>query len=595
MKKLIYILILIAPFVRGQMGMGPGTSSLKNYNTKIVSDSLYMSKAGVDTVYKHQRGESEYTGNGNFGGSDYGVGTWDSVGTPFVFNQIACKVYASISNTYPITALVYLSNAKITSGTLLSGFGTFLDSVQYSSGIFNTSSGAYQVITLPHNWLVSAGQYIYIIFYSTSSNLKILSWGSYANISPERRAVVYTTFSAPLSNVWYLGNKPSYMCTPPKFILNHNINNGITGNINTSQLNSTLSNFVGILADSTNPYRVLLPDSVYLAGDREFTIYFDNLLLGQPSNTFFNVVTDSGAQFQDWYRWMPALSYSAIKPLQLLIYNWNNNIIGNVSTILKISDGSSLGTAKSLLAIGDSRTADTSYTRGGWVKQLKILAGTNLTCLGTQGNLPYKHEGYAGKTITWFVTHSDSTLGDSIKSPFSKSGHVDFQNYLTAHSYSAPNYVIIRLGTNDIYSCTDSTIITTTIAAQNYLDSLILSIHAVNANTLIGVVMETPPAYSQDGFGITAGTGQTTWQYKRNIHYFIEALKTKYGVGGTKALSYVSLIAAYLFLDTKNNMKVTSVALNAYNSTTYSQQSDGIHELYYNQIADAIFGWLKNH
>lgn len=117
---------------------------------------------------------------------------------------------------------------------------------------------------------------------------------------------------------------------------------------------------------------------------------------------------------------------------------------------------------------------------------------------------------------------------------------------------------------------------------------------AYDANIIIGLAITIPPAYDQDIFGTTYGCTQTRWRYKRNNYLWTKALIDEYDGQGA---SNIYLVPINTNLDTRYNMGLEDIAVNARNSQTVkTTATNGLHpdDSGYWQIADAYWYWLKS-
>ena len=287
----------------------------------------------------------------------------------------------------------------------------------------------------------------------------------------------------------------------------------------------------------------------------------------------FDVTSSVGTNYEKRWAYTPASAATVTWSVD--IYNFDNVKVASGSTILKISDGTAVPSAKNILIVGDSKTAAQT-----WVDELASLSGANLSFVGTQGTTNL-HEGWSGKTYNWFANNAAS--------PFVNSGKLDVRNYLTTNSLSDPDFVVFELGTNDVFQQISTSSVLTDI------DSLIAAFRKDLPNVGIGLAIEIPPSKSQDAFGNNYDNGNTQWQFRQDLYSFNKAIYDAYKVGGGKYQSYVTLIPFYVNIDTEHNMNTTTTAYNARNSATYEMQSNGVHPAAsgYYQMADACFGWLK--
>jgi lysophospholipase L1-like esterase len=156
------------------------------------------------------------------------------------------------------------------------------------------------------------------------------------------------------------------------------------------------------------------------------------------------------------------------------------------------------------------------------------------------------------------------------------------------------DWVLIQLGTNDVFSATsDGAAVSAAQAAFVRMDTLITSIKASDANTKVGLVIAPPPSFDQDSFGANYGAGQTRWRFKRNILIWARDLIAKYQ--GQEALR-VFIVPSNTALDTLNNMsRASSAPVNSRSAVTSTRQNNGLHPVTsgYQQIADAIWAFLK--
>lgn len=241
----------------------------------------------------------------------------------------------------------------------------------------------------------------------------------------------------------------------------------------------------------------------------------------------------------------------------------------------------------------------TEYSHNGSVYMVQEVAlsggaGT-ITCSVTSGGAPL-----ASGTLTKSNAGAgDSTIAFSASAavsgnPFWISGALNFGQYLTNNGFAAPDWALIQLGTNDIFSYTsDATASSVADTAFAKLDNLIASIKAADANTKIGLMIPPPPSFDQDSFGSNYSTGQARWRFKRNILIWARQLIAKYS--GQEA-SRVYVVPSNTALDTVNNMsRAASAPVNSRSSITVQRQSNGVHPATsgYQQIGDAVWAFLK--
>jgi lysophospholipase L1-like esterase len=271
----------------------------------------------------------------------------------------------------------------------------------------------------------------------------------------------------------------------------------------------------------------------------------------------------------------------------------------------KVSDYSTVGrTFYSFTVSGITTTPQinsTEYTNNGStfkVQETSITAGAGtIICERVSGtNAP---------TASGILTKSNAGVGDSSISfsasstvsgnPFWIGGALNFAQYLANNAIATPDFVVIMLGTNDVFGqTTDASAISTSQTSLTNLDALIDSIKAADANTKVALIAPPCPSFSQDAFATSYGVDQTRWRFKRNALLFAKQLYSRYtGIESSR----VYICAASTNLDTVNNMQTASSApINSRSSVNVTRQNNGVHPASsgYRQIADGIWAFLKN-
>lgn len=116
--------------------------------------------------------------------------------------------------------------------------------------------------------------------------------------------------------------------------------------------------------------------------------------------------------------------------------------------------------------------------------------GKTLTLLGTRGSGDNKHEGRGGWSAKAYCT--EASHGD-YTNPFLNDGAFDFSYYMTQQGYSAPDFVIIQLGINDVSNTEITEFKTVSEQALSYEKQMIDSIRAYNSNIKILINPPTTP------------------------------------------------------------------------------------------------------
>lgn len=144
----------------------------------------------------------------------------------------------------------------------------------------------------------------------------------------------------------------------------------------------------------------------------------------------------------------------------------------------------------SALVIGDSTVAQNHMTQ----TMLDAFAERNktLTLLGTRGTAPNKHEGRAGWSTYDYCTQASK---GGITNPFYNNGF-DFSYYMTNQGYSAPDFVVLQLGINDLYNLSLEDSQSSIEGTADRLTAMLNSIWSYNASQK--VILNLPTALNSD-------------------------------------------------------------------------------------------------
>lgn len=318
----------------------------------------------------------------------------------------------------------------------------------------------------------------------------------------------------------------------------------------------------------------ILPATIYGVVGKEINIYFQNILRDSLSKYQIEVTSSIGQQLSN--KWTCIPNTAGTYPITLDIYSDFVNLVGSVSTNLVVKTTSvGNGVNKKVITIGDSTLNAGIATQR--LLDLMTADVMDVTLYGSRGTTPNVHEGRGGWSASTYLTNTIYD-GDSLINPFYNAGTFDFSYYMTQKGYPVPDYVVIWLGINDVFSPINDVDCQTSIntALTNY-DTIINKIKAYNTNIKIGVNITIPPNENQDAFGLSYNSGQTQWRYKRNQHMWIEQL-----INHFKTMSGVYLIPMNSNIDTKNGFDISS--------------NGGVHPntTGYNQMGDTLYYWLKS-
>ena len=334
---------------------------------------------------------------------------------------------------------------------------------------------------------------------------------------------------------------------------------------------------------TTDEFRITLPPKIYGVVGKEINIYFDNITLSTNINDYnFDVVCTIGTQQNE--RWTCIPTVAGTTALTINVYK-DNVLVGTATTSIVVKASSvGNGVNRRCLFIGDSTTEAGVYTQE--LLNIQNVDVTKLNLIGTKGIAPDLHEGIGGWSIHSFYT--DAT------SPFVFSGVFNFAQYVSANGYANIDRIGIHLGINDMFAQTDDVTLNANIATTlGELNAMIANIRLYSSTVKIGVMVAIPPSSNQDAFGKNYASGQTRWRYKRNHYLWTKAFIDYFKAREAENIYVVPLNTC---LDTVNNMSTETVAVNSRNAKQVVRQSNGIHPALegYNQMADAIWYWLKS-
>lgn len=361
------------------------------------------------------------------------------------------------------------------------------------------------------------------------------------------------------------------------------------------------------------PPRLVMPPVIYAVNGIESNIYFENIVLVLDRSRYvFDVSCDKGSQYDERWTIKPTdKDAPGDYPMEVVVRDESNAIVGRAKSILRIVPADKPSPKPmTVLTMGDSLTQASVYPQ-----HLLDLAEADpqmdLKLIGCRGannepaSGPLRHEGYNGWSAESFCTHMGklARTGKYIRpdtgSPFvydvQGKPELDMTRYFQEfNDGKAPDAVTILLGSNDVFGANDDNIDEQVERMLKHYDMLVAGFRKAGPDTAIGVVVATPPSFSQDGFRNYNGPRRLSrWQCKRNNHRLVEAMLQRYG---GRESEKIFLIPANCNLDTEDGFPMRSGPRSARSTTQQVRTNNGSHPspTGYNQFGDSIYCWLKS-
>jgi lysophospholipase L1-like esterase len=537
-------------------------------------------------TYQHARGDGELAGNATY--TVALITFYEQLEKGAIINRIELPVY----NTSASVSFSWKLYIRDSATAFKPNDVTPDDSGTLSTSETNHSASTLQSITLSDLLYVEKDKYLFVSITSNISAPVFPRWTANSIAEPYRHTFWYSTDKTGATTLTesnpsgYLQATMKAFYEIPDDMLQEDYATSAELALKADQTDVDLKAYIANVSQITNMnYDLALPAKIYALVGETINIYFDNLISTNNKEYYVSMSSSKGTQWKNRWEYTPSVAESF--SITINIYDRYLNLVSTgTSTVTAVDTSANSGVNKTCLFIGDSHTSRNTFLSELYTN----LMGPdvmNMSLIGTAGTAPIKHEGYSGRTVYWHYTDAAS--------PFVFGGTFNFSQYMSTNGFASVDVVVIMLGTNDTSSLTSDAQVVTAIANnKTYLDAMISSIKAFNANVKIGIALTFPPSDSQDAVGYDYACARTQWRYKRNFHQYSKGIITNYG--GKEISDNIYLISTNLNLDTVNNMVVTTAALNSRNSTTYSRQSDTVHPAAsgYYQIADAIYYWLKN-
>jgi len=350
------------------------------------------------------------------------------------------------------------------------------------------------------------------------------------------------------------------------------------------------------VATSTSLFAQLTnPSTIYWLAGKELSVYFNNTViagLGKKADSLYNSVLSSYGKFlEKKYRVVaPSLDFG----FTLRTEN-GTNLISKTTNVKVAPTTNGNGITRKILTIGDS-TVNAAYTIFK-INQYFSTDVMNTNFIGTREGNGVKHEGRSG----WAFSNYNTDFPDN---PFWNSGtsSFDFSYYLssTSQTMGANDWVFIQLGINDFFpsSILDNSfdVDARLTSVQGYLDDMIASIHAHNADIRIGISVTIPPAISQDATGYSLNSSIYSLEYyvKKGLAKWWKYLLDTYD-NTTSAANKIYLVSTNICIDRENNFPTTTMQIDAINTTMETVQNNDVHPdtTGYEQMSLPYIGIIK--
>lgn len=341
--------------------------------------------------------------------------------------------------------------------------------------------------------------------------------------------------------------------------------------------------------DSIKVPKINLPAKLYALVDEEFNIYFDNILEYDYKNYHIRVICSEGSQLDRCYRLTPTTSGEIDITIQLYD-KYESFITQKTSKVIKSTKTQGDGVTKSVLILGDSTTAN-GKTVSKLIDNFEDDS-MNITMLGTIGDSNVKHEGRSGWT---YAMYYNKNLSSNITNPFYNpdTSLFDYSYYCNNTNTPVPDYFILNLGINDVYSFSnDADLATRLNIMKQHIDHIVSSIQQFDNNVKVCIALTIPPNYSQNSF---YDQDQTRNRCKRNNALLVDELIKTYD---NRESERIYLIPLHCNLDTEYNFKLIDKVVNKRSTITYKASPQGSHvhpdDSGYWQCADSYWFFLKS-
>ena len=362
---------------------------------------------------------------------------------------------------------------------------------------------------------------------------------------------------------------------------------------------------VSVIAENV---RLLLPEVIYAVPGVEMNVYYNNIItVPNPANYVFSVDCAKGRNMQKRWCFTPEENDVGNYELKIRVINETGTVAEGGSKLVVLPKNAGEGKKLSVLMVGASQTNAGQYANR-LVELMSRPGNPEFTTIGTRGTVG-KHEGYGGWRWDSFLTkwgYVGKNTMDGMhpsravryNSPFlfpangeenAEKGVFDLNRYfLENNGGKVPDVVTFQLGLNDFFLAKDDTIEEITARSLANMELLIAEFKKLSPVPEMLAFQHIPGA-GQDGFGASYKSGQTGWQYRKNLDYYNRKIFEKCRQLG------IGAIPMYINIDTENNYPILEQPINFDNPQKIVRQNNGVHpaKAGYYQMGDTLYCWIK--
>lgn len=226
--------------------------------------------------------------------------------------------------------------------------------------------------------------------------------------------------------------------------------------------------------------------------------------MATPKTDYINIstVNNYGVMNNEFYEFLNTTAGSANNGFKWQLYDDSLNLVVNADNLLPgyekgVGWGRTIKAEElkdcTLLAIGDSTIATSNAMMLSRLVNYFTTKEKTLTTIGTRANNAEKinHEGRSGwRAMDYCTVASTGEVDNAFWNP--DTNRFDFNYYMTTQGFQVPDYVIIQLGINDLYSYDETAIIPTWLYVKEMIDSVI------SYNSGIKIILNLPTPGNAD-------------------------------------------------------------------------------------------------